>query len=306
MFSQIIKICTIFLTLGLLDGCPAGGKITPIDLEQVAPLEFGEPTWQFPILPDPRLVLIEVSLNQQGPFLFALDTGMPELACVNPELQKRLNLPDQGGLYSSDGGGRFGYQARSQVQQLAIGGFLQSNQRVLVANLDWLVCQDGRSVDGVLGYPLFRQYLLQIDCPGGQVRLYRGSLRGQSSAHALSLQGRRRVPYIHLRVDGKFTRVLLDSGFDGGFALPDSMRTQVECLAEPRVTGRLRTAHSDDRRIYSARLKGALTVGGYRLDQPPVQFLEGYRSGVLGRQALDLFIPIFDQIHHRVYLQLAK
>jgi predicted aspartyl protease len=306
MFSQIAKFGVIFLSLGQLDGCPGAQDLKPIALEASAPLELGEPSWQIPILPDPKLVLLEVHLNQQGPFLFALDTGMSELACLDLRIQKQLGLPELGGRLSNDGGGRFGYQARSQVQNLAVGGFQTNDLPVLVANLDWLKNQDGRPVDGVLGFALFRQFLLQIDCPGGQVRLYQGSLKDSKSTHTLQLQPRRKVPYIHMRVDGKFTRALLDSGFDGGLALPGSMMSRVECLAEPRLTGRLRTAHSDDRRIHTGKLKGQLTLAGYRLDQPPIQFLEGYRSAVLGRRALDLFVPVFDQRSHRVHLQLAK
>jgi aspartyl protease len=306
MFSQITKFGVIFLSLGLLDGCPGAPELTPIDLEASEPFNLGEAIWKFPILADSKMVLLEAFVNQQGPFLFALDTGMSELACLDQRLQARLDLPELGGRLSSDGGGRFGYQARSQIQELGLGDFRRQDLPVLVANLDWLLGQDGRAIDGVLGFPLFKQFLLQIDCPGGQVRLYQGSLKDSESAHTLSLQPRRKVPYLHLRVDGKFTRALFDSGFDGGLALPGSMLKQVECMAEPRVTGRLQTAHSDDRRIYSGRLKGQITLAGYRLDQPPIQFLEGYRTAVLGRRALDLFVPVFDQIHRRVHLQLAK
>src|SRR5215216_6207253 len=81
------------------------------------------PVAEVPMLFRGTMPAVEVMINGQGPFLFAIDTAGQGMARVDSSLVERLKLPLAGQIQASDGSGR---NARSlnmfMLDSIAIGG----------------------------------------------------------------------------------------------------------------------------------------------------------------------------------------
>ena len=67
-------------------------------------------------------------------------------------------------------------------------------------------------VSGILGFPLFADFLLTLDYPGKQVRLARGELPQANGANILSFEMPRRIPVVDLMIGNLKVRAHIDSG----------------------------------------------------------------------------------------------
>ncbi len=300
-------LSALTLSWAMSGGCPANGDLAPSSANAVQPLKLGPVEFELKLVPDSRLILIEAFINSEGPFLFLVDTGFSGRACLSENLQKQFRLPRIRGMYSDDGGGRLKYHSGSRLPGIRIGGLeIEEEFEVLVADLEWLKTKSGRPIHGILGFQFFANYLMQLDFSGGMIRLFQGSLPRENNPHILRFRLRRGVPFCWISVGEQALPLLIDSGFDGGISLPSRLRGKIKCYSEPRLTGRLRTANSQDRRVYTSRLKVDAKLAGFDMVQPPVQFLEGYRTGVLGAQALKQFVVTFDRRQQRVHFALPS
>ncbi|NQU47728.1 MAG: clan AA aspartic protease [Planctomycetes bacterium] len=293
-------------TLGWLAsaGCPARGDLAPEALEVVARLDLGEADTELKLVKDPHLFLLEIQVNGEGPFLFSVDTGLSARVCVSERLRRELKLPRRRGMLADDGGGRIGYNAGSEVDSISIGDLVWMELPVLVADLNWLQTDSGRPIDGIVGMRFFGEGLIQFDGNADLIRLFPGSLPRMAHPQVARYRLRRGVPYCWMKVGPHNFPALLDTGFDGGIALPDGFRDKVLCYDEPRFTATLRTTHSQNRKIYSARLKQDASLAGFKMHHPPVQFLQGYKTGIIGAQALRQFVVTLDRSQQRVHFAL--
>ncbi len=285
-------------------GCPAGGDLAPEPISAVEALDLGEADQELKLVSDPNLFLVEVMIGEHGPFLFSVDTGLSVRVCLAESLRRELGLPRRRGMFSSDGGGRVGYQPGSRVPTIRTGEVEWDDLPVLVEDLSWLTTDSGRPIHGIVGMRFFGDRTIQFDGQKNVIRLFEQRLPRAPQAQITRFRLRGGVPYCWMQAGPHNFPVLLDTGYDGGIALPDSFRSKVLCYDEPRMTAKLRTAHGQDRKIYSARLKEDAKVAGFRMHYPPVQFLEDYRTGILGGQALRQFVVTIDREGQRVHFAL--
>ena len=285
-------------------GCPASGDLAPQPVSATIPLDLGPAVEELKLATDANLFLVEVKIDGKGPFLFSVDTGLSVRACIADDLRRELGLPRGRGMFSDDGGGRVGYQPGSRLPSVSVGGVEWKDLRVLVEDLEWLKSSEGLPIRGILGLRFFGDRTIQFDGNGGVIRLFDQRLPRQPQQQISRFRLRGGVPYCWMQAGAHNFPVLLDTGYDGGIAMPYSFRDKVLCYDQPRLTAKLRTAHGQDRKIYSARLKQDATVAGFKMHHPPVQFLEGYRTGILGGQALRQFVVTFDRQGQRVHFGL--
>lgn len=302
--SPLLGALTLAWTAG--GGCPARGDLTPKAIAAEIPLDLGPASEELKLISDPNLFLLEVMVDGKGPFLFSVDTGLSVRVCLSESLRRELELPRGRGMFSNDGGGRTGYQPGSRVASIGVGGVQWTDLPVLLEELDWLKAEDGRPIDGIIGMRFFGESTIQFDGNSDVIRLFDNRLPRESQPQIARFRLRGGVPYCWMRAGAHNFPVLLDTGYDGGIALPDSFRDKVQCYDQPRMTAKLRTAHGQDRKIYTARLKQDATLAGFQMHHPPVQFLEGYRTGILGGQALRQFVVTFDRRGQRVHFALPK
>lgn len=284
--------------------CELPGQLRPVAEVPATALPLPAPALELPLIADARWVLARVKL-QGRELLAAYDTGLSVNALVDEALCEELGLPLQRGRWSVDGGGGSGYRRGTTLPAVHWGDFQSAEMRALRADLSFLKTASGESVQLVLGMPLFGRRTVQLDLPQQRVRVYSDApLPPVGRNHVLPLRGRGGVPFCPLTVGEHSMRLLLDSGFDGALALPDSLREKLTLRGEAQRTGSLRTVFGEGSAVHTGRLQDDLKFADFRFPAPAVQFLEGYRHAVLGRRALDALVLTLDLENGRVHFGL--
>ncbi len=260
---------------------------------------------EVPMLLGGRLPAVEVKINGQGPFLFAIDTGAAiQLALTSSRIVERLNLKSSGQMSVGDPSGKNALTADIfQVDSVAIGEVRFSNLRATRFDLPKRTGETDPSakIDGILGFPLFSDYLLTLDYVAGRVRLERGSLPAPDGAEILSFNIVQGLPQLEIDVAGTKMKAHIDSGnIRGAIGLPSAMIDQLPLAAEPTVAGKARTVNNEFE-LKAAPLKGSLKIGKHEFPQPRIIFTEMTRSTAnIGDGILRQFAVTFDQKNRRV------
>lgn len=148
-------------------------------------------------------LFVEVLINGTGPHDFLLDTGSPVTA-VDWGLARKLGLRvDSVGAASGAGGdsvpaGRIrGVAVRLQGEEAADG------DGVYVLPLDSLMSPSAdRTVDGVVGYPFFRDRVVELDFSAGSLRVHQPErYRYTGPGHRLSMRVRSGWPVLEAVAD---------------------------------------------------------------------------------------------------------
>ena len=246
--------------------------------------------------------VIEVTVNGQGPFLFAIDTGGQGMARVDSSLVTRLKLPTVDKMQASDGSGR---NTRTldvvQLESITFGGVQFKDVRA--PTRDYNTSPSLPRIDGILGFNLFADYLLTLDYPAKRVRLERGELPKSNGADVLSFESPRGIPVIELIVGSNKVNAHIDSGNTiGGFVLPISLVEKLTVADAPMTVGKARTV-SNEIEIKEARLIDSIRLGRFEFATPTIVFPALSDNANIGAKVLREFALTFDQKNKRVRLK---
>lgn len=276
---------TILLTLLLLAG-PAPTKTIPEPIATV-PLKFivGKPT-------------VSVTINGKGPFDFFLDTGAG-MTVLDSDFAEELQLPLTGTTRIGDPANPQAIEAKTAtVKRLAIGG--AAFQDVEVVTWDRRGLYGGTGPRGVIGNPLFADYLLTLDLGKGEVRIARGEVAPGPDVvtYEPSEGGVFRVP---VSIGTLNFEAAIDSGSPSGFALPKRYAEQLPLATPLSETGRGRTANSEFV-LSSATVDATARIGVNTFPRPVVTFNDALPGALFGSQILRQMVMTIDQKNRRIRL----
>ena len=184
---------------------------------------------------------VMVTINGKGPFRFVIDTGTGGDALVTPELATELGLPTVGHATLSDPSGQGAKRAPIvQIDSLEVAGVRFTGIRAISHSF----FAEAGTCEGLLGFTLFRDYLLTLDFPDRLVTLSGGALATDGGKSVLPFRMPEGVPIAYLKVDGlQPVEAQLDSG-GGGLVLPEKLAahlnaTTVQALIDNLVEARL-------------------------------------------------------------------
>lgn len=263
------------------------------------------PAVEVPMLFRGPMPAVEVMVNGQGPFLFAIDTGAAGQARVDTSLVERLKLKTVGQVQAGDGSGN---GARSldlvELDTVAFGG--AEFRKVRAASRDYNGSPNLPRVDGILGFGLFEDYLLTLDFPAKRVRLERGELPRADGAGVLSFESPRGVPVVELGVGPHKIRADVDTGNTlGGFVMPTALVEKLTPAGAPVTVGRARTVTSDVE-IKQVRLKDSIRLGRFEFAEPTVVYPALGDGAIIGSGLLREFNLTFDQKNKSVRLKRSE
>jgi predicted aspartyl protease len=113
--------------------------------------------------PNKPLIILETTVEAQGPFRFVLDTGA-SLTIISPELAETLDITLEQPQAGLGAGG--GVEVRiGTVRSVSIGETRQENVRVGVMDLKGIAAAVGSEIDGIIGYNFLSNYRVTIDYP---------------------------------------------------------------------------------------------------------------------------------------------
>jgi hypothetical protein len=245
--------------------------------------------------------VIEVKLNGQGPFAFAVDTGAGMQADIDTSVAAQLKLQPSGKVLNGDPSGENDRVVETAtIERLAFGGAEFRN--VVAVVRPQRITRDYPDVDGMLGFALFTDYLLTLDYPAMQLRLSRGALPEVNNGEVLKFEIENRIPVIELAIGKIRVRAHVDSGnFVAGFILPEEIVAQLQLLSPPVVVGRARSV-SNQIELKQVQLKDTIRLGHFEFPQPLITFPALSDTNV-GFKVLRDFALTFDQRNRRMKLE---
>jgi predicted aspartyl protease len=277
-----------FATLAIVAGSLCGVGL----LAQVQP-NAGDPTaiHTAPMLESYGKPYVMVMINGRGPFRFVIDTGTGGDALVTPELADVLGLPTVGQAMLSDPSGQGGRKAPVVLMQTLDFAGIEFTQ---IRAIRHSFFAEVGTCDGVLGFTLFRDYLLTLDFPNRIVELSTGSLAADGQKSVLPFRMPDGVPVAELKVDGlKPVEAQLDSG-GGGLVLPEKMAAHLKYDIDPVVFASGRSV-STRFELKAAKLASDVKIGRYTFTHPVVEIHPAFPLINFGSPPMQIFTITFDQ-----------
>lgn len=245
--------------------------------------------------------VVEVYINNKGPYRFILDTGAT-VSVVGEDLAREL--PSAGIAAFQPGGGSAPSMVR--IDQLRVGG--ASLGGLLAAAMPLASFFNDQSAPvGVLSASSFAGYLVVFDYPGKRITVRSGSLPEADSHTIFQYSGDDALPKLPIRVAGHEIRVHLDTGSAYTLTLPRRFLQELPIKSPPRDSGNLRSPHGSAP-VSAAPVEGTIEIGQYQLDLPEVRFADQTLGGVLGPGNIGFvvlrdFVVTLDSKNRRIRLQ---
>ena len=233
---------------------------------------------------------VMVMVNGKGPFRFVIDTGTGGQAFVSADLATELALPEMGQITLNDPSGRGGRKVPMvRVDSLQVAGVEFTGVKAAVHNLG---TGDG-SCQGLLGFALFRDYLLTLDYPNHRMELTSGDLQPDGGRSVLPLRMSDGIPVVTLAIGATQIDAQIDSG-GSGLSLPSQLASRLKFASQ---YSSLSNAHSLSTRftLVGATLAADVHLGSYTFKRPFVEINPAFPLANFGSSPMHDFALTFDQ-----------
>jgi hypothetical protein len=241
---------------------------------------------------------VMVTINGKGPFRFIVDTGTGGDVIVSPELAGQLDLPIAGEARLNDPTGLGGQDARiRKIDTLRVAGI----NFYSVRSIEHALPGGDGGCQGVLGFTLFKDFLLTLDYVNGRMILASGELTADGERSVLPFRMPEGVPIARLRIGNRDIEAQIDSG-GAGLSLPERLIPQLRLSAEPVVFAK-GASLSTRFQIKVAKLASDVHMGDITLDRPWVEINPAFPLANFGSCPLQHFIVTFDQENKLVRLE---
>ncbi len=240
---------------------------------------------------------VMVTVNGRGPFRFIVDTGTGGDAIITSELATQLDLPVAGEARLSDPSGQGGQTAPlRRIDTLVVAGV---DFNAIKAIEHTLPAGEG-TCQGMLGFTLFRDFLLTLDYINGRLILEEGELQADGDKSVLPFRMPDGVPIARLTIGSHQVDAQIDSG-GAGLSLPEHLVSQLRLTESPTLFASGQSL-STRFQIKVAKLASDVRLGDVTLDQPWVEINPAFPLANFGSCPMQHFIITFDQEKHLVRL----
>ena len=232
------------------------------------------------------LFIVPVSFGEDRTLQLIFDTGAAS-SHIDPEAMRRVmghELAKGGTLRTPD----------AHIGEYSLGSI-----KAYKHSMTTLSRALGREVDGILGFREFRDVLLTLDYPAGEMRVAPGRLPPPDDVEIFAATGGTR-PHLEVDVGGRRVKILLDSGSAGRLALRPGDRLNWSEAPRPiQATAVYRGVRIDK----GGRLDQNIVFGPITFEDPVTRLTSGTR--LVGWHVLHHFVLTFDQKKKRIRMQTA-
>lgn len=245
-------------------------------------------------------LVIEAKWDRTGPYRFLIDTGS-SVTLLSSEFVKRYPSRLAPGVDAprvrvTGADGKVTELPPEAVRRIDLGGAHFDDVPVLVYDCEPLSAHLGVKIDGVLGFPLFREVLLTLDYPGSRVFLRPAKSSAYIPGSIVAFDDGFKTPVIHIGVGNRSLLALIDSGSDSALSL-NPAGLDLKYAVPPRPGATVGTLVGDHVQTIG-RIDETLAIGGYTLTQPITEITD--ELSTIGGGVLRHFTVTFDQTHDRV------
>ncbi|MBL9216626.1 MAG: aspartyl protease family protein [Opitutaceae bacterium] len=284
----------------LLSGCATAPRRAPgRTIVEVAPTTL-------PARIVSNFFLIETRWDDGQTYRFLIDTGSTS-TLVTPDLARRFALRQPRGTpprtveVRSANGGRIELEAVT-LRRIALGDATFERVPALVFDFAELSGHLGLRIDGIIGFPVFRNTLLTLDYPGARLVIapypptFAPPPRQSARVSTIAFNNLQGTPLIPIQMGSESFIVLIDSGSDGSLSL-NPVGLHPRFAHGPRI-GTLVSSLQGDRRQLTGRLDQLVLIGGHAIERPIVDLTDQLSS--IGGEFLRHFTLTFDQRRNQV------
>jgi len=245
--------------------------------------------------------IIETKLDDGRTYRFLVDTGST-VSYVSTELAKRLAVKEKKGAaprlirVRSATGGEVALPAIT-LRRLTLGESRFERLPALTFDFTDLSSHLGLQIDGLIGFPVFRNTLLTMDYPGQRLviapypAVYTPPPPPGPRVSTLAFNNQQGTPLIPVQLGNESFVVLIDSGSDGSLSLnPAGLHPRF--AYGPRAGASISSLQGDRSQL-TGRLNQPLLIGGHTVGQPIVDLTDQLSS--LGGELLRHYALTFDQ-----------
>jgi predicted aspartyl protease len=246
-------------------------------------------------------IIVKVKVNGRGPFNMLLDTGVnPSVIDRQTAKELQLKMSSQG-EQGSGGGTERNLAYETSLPRVQLAGLEAVNVEALATDLSNIKDKLGRPLQGVLGYSLLKNRVVQFDYPKQVARFC-----SSSSELASNLDGSKQttLPFTYrddilvdgILVNGKKVVATLDTGCNGSFQIPP------KAVAQLGLEKELHEAKANQSFGFNGQAENEkgkvknITIGGISVDRPEVVFFKtgaGYDDAAWGLRIGNAFLKEF-------------
>jgi Aspartyl protease/PDZ domain len=245
-----------------------------------------------------NFLVIEVQVDKHTTYHFMIDTGS-SVTLVTPGLVEYFGgrtPANQSPMRVRGANGEVKLLNPVILKRLQLGSARFEGVRALTHDLDDLSNHLGVRIDGVLGFPLFRETLLTLDYLNPQIIITPQGVPVALPGVTIPFNNEQNTPLIPIQLGAESLIALVDSASDAALSL-NTVGLHPTFKYGPRP-GVLMATLAGDRLSMIGRLGEPLTVGAYGVENPIVNVTDELSS--IGGGFLRNFTVTFDQKRNQV------
>jgi membrane-associated protease RseP (regulator of RpoE activity) len=248
-------------------------------------------------------IVINVWLNGKGPFRFIFDSG--GVAIVSPEVGREIGLKIEGTSTDGGVGEKTVERGATNIAEVKVGDIRLTNEEFgVISFADNKYVFGANRIDGVIGYPLFKRFVVKIDYEQGRLTFIEPSAFAyHGNGISVPLDFDAHLPLVNGSLDGVPGIFVIDTGarsallLYGPFVEKNNLRAKYQATLEGvtgwGIGGPVRSGLA---RVRSLKL-GAVEVRNLvaRLSlQKNGALANSDRAALVGPDVLKQFTTIFD------------
>ncbi len=255
---------------------------------------------------------VKVKINGQGPFDFMLDTGGANV--ITTRLATALGIGFKGQLEVRGVGEKSQDLALAQIESVSVGEATIRNQTFYVLSFDDLSEAEGIVVEGLIGYEVFKRFVVRLDYERSLLTLYDpAEFEYVGNGKVVTFEFDGRTPIVDGTIDGLPGKLTFDTGSRGYVALHSPFVEANGLLQKYPEAIESITGWGVGGATRGKVLRGQiLTIGDDIVLQSPIMtlslqksgsFTDKYQIANLGAGILSHFNLVFDYRQQRIYFE---
>jgi hypothetical protein len=246
-----------------------------------------------------NFIIVEAKWDRSGPYHFLVDTGSAN-TLVTPALVRKYGLTDNRApkVRVASAEGDILELATATLEKIQLGDAKFEDVPVLVHDLAQLSAHLGIRIDGLLGFPMFRETRLTLDYPHSRVVLQPANATALPAGTMLPFDDATKTPIVPLQLGARRILVLVDSGSDATISL-NPIGLDARFAYGPRPGATIGTIAGDHPQQIG-RLGETAGLADYAIDRPIVDLTD--ELSAVGGGLLRFFTVTFDPTHDRMTL----
>jgi hypothetical protein len=263
------------------------------------------------------MVVIQLKINNKGPFNFILDTGVGLMLITDPKLVDSINISNKRTIKIAGLGEGEDYEAYvTSSLKIDIPGLISYDVAAAILKKDHFGLSNyaGIPIHGLLGYEFFNNLAVKIDFSDSTLTVWRPKdIRLFRKGNKVPISIENRKPYIQVKVtfpDGTKTnnKLVLDIGAGHPLSLENIIKTHglpekfVAANLGVGLTGPIEGVISRVKEVEFGRFKLKNVITSFPVEKLNAE-ISVKRDGNLGMGILKRFTLIFDYPDSVLYLK---